>query len=951
MSLSHSTSPNFGEKPHFKINDQQQSLPGVEYLQGNNSGFEEEEEWQSKLDVWREKRRQALRTEATKFALLQEHESKENERRREEVKDRLRKVKNQRNLISSGHVSPLDLTPPPKINSPGVALLTGSDLDPPTISYSEKGQMDTVTASQSISLHRFQYIENESFPNLKISETDLNGHSNRSSPVSELKTDVQSNSMDRIIDVSPLNKNSSEKYPKCDSIEIVRDSISKPTGESGNAKLTLSPEKKVPADMSFKYDDYSECKLRLSSRHGVSEVHWGLTIKAEGPSNTFPFIVERVKIGSSADICEFQKGDILASIDGVNLGISRMSTNRCMNQVTKLDDLEKLMVRLVLANKPITVQVFRKMDELEDINGGESDIGGDYSVESPVMKSQHTPSNTSDSDSECHEVLVSQTGVVSREASPVDTPVLQRSITITHALHRSPSQSSIQISDNEVNNSSVSTNSEGKEYNCQKGYFDISSKSSDIINRIQTSPHKSSQNKPKNAITNPTEIEVFSSTPTPVDLANCSNTSNCKQNVKVTLMAPNSFALATSSMLSPCIQASHRIRPPISVMEDTKLPDFINEITRTQYSTVSKSYSQTASPNVVRSLITSTFPNETKHPSSSPKTRHSSQQRTFHIHPRLPEVWDDVPLHTVDGQGSFSPNYKQNLMYNAPPQSYLLYNTNLSKPELDSSRPRVPPRPIPKTSYTPPQLSQFTTTAETDSLPSILSSSNQSRLTKSDLSSSTTKSKSSRASELDTHVNNSKTRPQPQPVALLSENKLKQLSQDSLNSGDKHSVNEVIFNDYQGSERSPVKRNLSSSNEDKGNLSPIQNFEAEAPPIPPRTPRVQIVDNNQLCAACNAKLDCEDSMVIESLNLYYHLPCFVCARCGVALGDGLSDVEVRVRRNSLYCSKCHSKNLITSKCNKSECYTKTRQQKPPRPTDKRHRNDTEQQMSANLNKK
>ncbi|VDP97825.1 unnamed protein product [Trichobilharzia regenti] len=36
----------------------------------------------------------------------------------------------------------------------------------------------------------------------------------------------------------------------------------------------------------------------------------------------------------------------------------------------------------------------------------------------------------------------------------------------------------------------------------------------------------------------------------------------------------------------------------------------------------------------------------------------------------------------------------------------------------------------------------------------------------------------------------------------------------------------------------------------------------------------------------------EDSMVIESLNLYYHLPCFVCARCGISLGDGLSDVEL-----------------------------------------------------------
>ncbi|KAK4470648.1 hypothetical protein MN116_006182 [Schistosoma mekongi] len=930
MSLSHSTSPSFGEKRHFKNTDQQQSLPGVEYLQGNNNGFDEEEEWQSKLDVWREKRRQALRTEATKFALLQEHESKENERRREEVKDRLRKVKNQRNLISSGHVSPLDLTPPPKINSPGVALLTGSDLDQPATSYFEKCQMDTVTVSQSIPLYRFQYMEDASFPNLKVSETDLNGHSNCSSPVSELKTEVQSKSIEKIIDVSPLNKNSSEKFSKCDPIEIVRDSISKPTGESGNA-----PEKKVPTDMSSKYDDYSECKLRLSSRHGVSEVHWGLTIKAEGPSNTFPFVVERVKMGSSADICEFQKGDILASIDGVNLGINRMSTNRCMNQVTKLDDLEKLMVRLVLANKPITVQVFRKMDELDDINGGESDTGGDYSVESPVMKSKHTPSNISDSDSECHEVLVSQTGVVSCEAYPVDTPVLQRSITITHSLHRSPSQSSIQISDNEVNNSSVSTNSEGKEYNCQKGYFDTSS-----------------QNKSKNAITNPTEIEVFSSTPTPVDLANRNSTSYNKQNVKVTLVEPISFTLATASMLSPCIPASHQIRPPISVMEDTKLPDFINEkITRAQYSTVSKLSSQTApSPNVVRNSTTLTFSNDTTHSSSSPKMRHSSQQRTFHIHPRLPEMWDDVPSHKADGQCSISPNYKQNLLYNAPPQSYLLYNTNLSKPELDSSRPRVPPRPIPKTSCTPPQLSRLAMTAETDSFPSVLSSSNHSRLTKSDLSSGTTKNKFSRVLELDTHVNNSKTNPLPQPIAPLSENKLKQLSQDSLNSGDKRSVNEITFNNYQGSERSPVKRNLSSSNEDKGNSSPLQNLESEAPPIPPRTPRVQIVDNNQLCAACNAKLDCEDSMVIESLNLYYHLPCFVCARCGVALGDGLSDVEVRVRRNLLYCSKCHSKNFITPNCSKSEYYTKTRPQKPPRPTDKRHRNDTEQQMSANLNK-
>ncbi|VDP31480.1 unnamed protein product [Schistosoma mattheei] len=191
MSISHSSSPNFGEKPHFKITGRQQSAPGVEYLQGNNNCFEEEEEWQSKLDVWREKRRQALLTEATKFALLQERESRENERRKEEVKDRLRKAKSQRNLISSGHVSSLDLAPPPKINSPGVALLTGSDFDPLTFGHFEKNQMDTVSPSQSVSSNKFQYTDSSDLYKSNDSETNLKAYSDCSSPVSELKTEVQ----------------------------------------------------------------------------------------------------------------------------------------------------------------------------------------------------------------------------------------------------------------------------------------------------------------------------------------------------------------------------------------------------------------------------------------------------------------------------------------------------------------------------------------------------------------------------------------------------------------------------------------------------------------------------------------------------------------------------------------------------------------------------------------
>ncbi|CAH8600494.1 unnamed protein product [Schistosoma rodhaini] len=828
MSISHSTSPNFGEKSHFKITDRQQSLPGVEYLQGNNNCFEEEEEWQSKLDVWREKRRQALRTEATKFALLQERENRENERRKEEIKDRLRKAKSQRNLISSGHVSSLDLAPPPKINSPGVALLTGSDFDSLTFGHFEKNQMDAVSPSQSVSSNKFQHTESSDLFKSNDSETNSKAYSDCSSPVSELKTEVQSNITDKTMDVSSSSKNSVEKYANCNRIEVIRDLISEPD----NCNVAVTPETKLSYDASSEDNDYSECKLRLSSRPGVSEVHWGLTVKARGPSNTSPFVVERVKIGSSADICEFQKGDILASIDGINLGIGRKNTNKNTSQVANLEDLENLMARLVLTNKPITVSVFRKMDEF---------------------------------------------------------------------------------------------------------------------------------------VSNTMELEMSSNTPTPSDSANCNSTLYHKQNVEVTLTEPVSFSLVTASTLSPSIQMTHEIRPTVSILDNIKPTDFTHKkITRPERFAVNRSLRQevtSVSNNFGdSSTSTPTFPNETtSHPSSLLKTRHLSKQRTFHIHPKLPETWDDIPSHISGIQCSFPSNYKENSVSNAPPQSYPLYSTDLCKSkQLDSFRPHVPPRPIPKTTRAASQFSGFTTIVESESRPSIFSSSNQTIPAKSDPSSDTTKNKFLRVSESDIYVNASNIHSSPQPAAPIPMAKTKQPPQGSLND-DKQSVTENFVNEY-GLERSSVKYALNSSDEAERFPLPAphqicENLEAKIPPIPPRTPRVRIIDINQLCAACNAKLDSEDSMVIESLNLYYHLPCFVCARCGIALGDGLSDVEVRVRRNLLYCSHCHSKNLTVSNNNKNECRPQmqsvqpsSQSLKPLKPTDKRHRNGPEQQLSSNLNK-
>ena len=47
-------------------------------------------------------------------------------------------------------------------------------------------------------------------------------------------------------------------------------------------------------------------------------------------------------------------------------------------------------------------------------------------------------------------------------------------------------------------------------------------------------------------------------------------------------------------------------------------------------------------------------------------------------------------------------------------------------------------------------------------------------------------------------------------------------------------------------------------------------------------------------------------MIIESLNLYYHVQCFRCCVCHAALGTGHNGADVRVRLNKLHCQNCYS---------------------------------------------
>lgn len=66
------------------------------------------------------------------------------------------------------------------------------------------------------------------------------------------------------------------------------------------------------------------------------------------------------------------------------------------------------------------------------------------------------------------------------------------------------------------------------------------------------------------------------------------------------------------------------------------------------------------------------------------------------------------------------------------------------------------------------------------------------------------------------------------------------------------------------------------------------------------------VSGRRPCSHCSQPLGHGAAMVIESLQLLYHLACFRCCVCQAALGNGLCGTDVRVRNTKLHCTDCYS---------------------------------------------
>ncbi|KAG8516538.1 LIM and calponin homology domains-containing protein 1, partial [Galemys pyrenaicus] len=99
---------------------------------------------------------------------------------------------------------------------------------------------------------------------------------------------------------------------------------------------------------------------------------------------------------------------------------------------------------------------------------------------------------------------------------------------------------------------------------------------------------------------------------------------------------------------------------------------------------------------------------------------------------------------------------------------------------------------------------------------------------------------------------------------------------------------------------SPSERRKKSPRENyqAGHLSPCS-------PTPPGQSPNRSISGKKLCSSCGLPLGKGAAMIIETLNLYFHIQCFRCGICKGQLGDAVSGTDVRIRNGLLNCNDCY----------------------------------------------
>ncbi|KAM3831821.1 LIM and calponin homology domains-containing protein 1 isoform 7-T11 [Vipera latastei] len=103
-----------------------------------------------------------------------------------------------------------------------------------------------------------------------------------------------------------------------------------------------------------------------------------------------------------------------------------------------------------------------------------------------------------------------------------------------------------------------------------------------------------------------------------------------------------------------------------------------------------------------------------------------------------------------------------------------------------------------------------------------------------------------------------------------------------------------------GSSPKEVKRAASQGSSRSGPSSPCS-------PAIQSQPSNRSISGKKLCSSCGHPLGKGAAMIIETLNLYFHIQCFRCGICKGQLGDAATGTDVRIKNGLLTCSDCYNK--------------------------------------------
>ncbi|VDP84945.1 unnamed protein product [Echinostoma caproni] len=332
-------------KKGVPLTERAQTLPA----QTNNSALDEDE-WQADLDDWREKRRKAARLQATKMFSLEEQKQEEERKHQAAIRARMQEIKflhrNQRTSVTSSYIPSTDIIQPPPVSSPGMALLTGAAFDLSEIN-------DDSVLSAIAPYGTFNRTNKSNTLGCDWTAPLTNGHSVEPEVKSEAEItsgpDTEHTLNEAISDIDePIE-------PKSSSVDACQ-----PVSNSDNLSDPLTAQ------------EFRSIVIRLQPKSGAFEPRWGLTfacLYSDYPDCT---------TGSSADVCDVLKGDILIELNGRDL---RKSSN---NESFTLHDLEQMMDQLLLSGKTTTVTVLRKVDHQDEFTESES-IGPSDVVERAAL--------------------------------------------------------------------------------------------------------------------------------------------------------------------------------------------------------------------------------------------------------------------------------------------------------------------------------------------------------------------------------------------------------------------------------------------------------------------------------------------------------------------------------------------------------------------------------------